>query len=165
VIRALLICLLLSSCGESSPIGSAVAQQSFGERVSFELKQAQENNPAGITNWGAEGCTWGGSAATGNISVWFHEGHKRIRYAWWIATLIPNGGGARLVMYDSRYDLKVIGEVRSDETNPRPLGAWIQDAMNEAIVTADPGYPFKYIGVQVCGPARLYTSTIYVVTE
>jgi hypothetical protein len=170
MIRALLLCLLLSSCGESSPIGSAVAQQSFGERISFELVQAKENNPAGLMRNPAHAeCAWPGSGATGNDSVWFAEQHRRIRYAWWIATLIPNGGGVRLVAYD--YDqagavrLTVLGEYRSAEVSPVPRGAWVQDGLNQLIIESSPQRPYRYIGVQVCGDARLYTSSVYVVTE
>lgn len=171
MMRGLILCLLLCSCGDSSPIGQALAQQTFGNRISFELKQAQENNPNGMTNAGngtdPNSCNWPGTAASGNLSVWFTEGHRQIRYAYWVATLGPNGGKAQLLMYDDiDYDMKVIAETPIDaRSSPVVLGGWVADAMNQEILKASPQRNHKFLAVKVCGAARLYTSTVYVVTE
>jgi len=167
----ILAAILLTGCSAKlddiiPPVHAATSAPAG--RISFELVQASENNAYGEFR-GADkdvsDCGTGGSAFTGNLSVWFAQGHSPVLYAWWIATVIPNDsgvagrkGGVRLFAYDDVNTAKVvIAEMYSTEQNPRPFGGWVQDQLN-GFITA--GSVYKYIGVEICGPARLYTSKI-----
>ena len=174
----LLLCLLLAACGGGSPdapppvdipecnaSGTTCPKAEGDASISFEWVQVLDNGYGpGLyrTDLGPQECGWAGAASSANITVFWPLGHRPIKYAWWFATLIPNHGAARLIAYDSTYNIIELARTPyTGETSPRPLGAWIQDKLNAFIAE---GHPGLYIGVQVCGDAHLYSSKVFLTT-
>lgn len=153
-----------SSGGSASLISSAVAQAA-PTIITTELTQAQANGvPAGLSHPDlANGlplqCGWAGTAASANISTFYAAGSLPVQFARWTVTLTPNGGGARLIAYDAGdYVITELAQAVGDRTSPWSTGAYVD--LNQFIAA---GKAYKFIGVQVCGQARVYSSRVEVV--
>lgn len=153
--------LFLFGCGEVLPTASA---QSLPRIFTTELTQAQANGTvAGLYRPGQlpTECNWAGTAASANISTFYAADSLPLKFARWVITVTPYGGGARLIAYDaSDYVIVELARVQGNYTGPWSTGAYVD---LQQFITA--GNAYKFLGVQVCGDAHLYSSRIEVVYQ
>lgn len=170
MIRAVLFCLCLASCGGSDPISMlitpAVAQSGLvpiaAPYTTTQSEFTQYRNAAiPITKGNNNYCASPGAAFTASSNILYVGGWKHVVLAHWVLAIVPNGGSARLVAFNpGPAELEIVAEWGGSQISPISAGAYVTAKINEFI---DSGLQQKSLGLQICGPAQVYVSTVEVI--
>lgn len=171
VLAALLLSLGLTSCGGSgsvnviSPAGAQTSNPPIAPpATTVQAEWTQYRNaqvPVTLMSTDHGECWAPGRAFTASANLVYFGGMRPIILAHWMLVMTPHGGGARLVMFDDGpTNIEVIAEWRDQRDTPINVGAYVQPQLNSVIAS---GIQHKQIGLQVCGAAEVYLSTVQVV--